>query len=61
MYSDMSICTRAFFVAEHELRQPLGQQGLADARRPGEDEAADGPLRILEPGPALAHGLGDGA
>src|SRR5262249_4293039 len=46
-------------VAEHELGQGLGQQRLADPGGPGEDEAADRPLGILEPGPAPAHGLAD--
>ncbi len=61
MYSDMSSCTRAFSSPNMNFGELLGQQRLADAGRPGEDEAADRPLRVLQAGPALAHGLGDGA
>ena len=46
-------------VAEHELGQGLGEQRLADAGGAGEDEAADRPLGILEPGAAAADGLAD--
>ena len=46
-------------VAEHELGQRLGQQRLADAGGPGEDEAAGGPLGVLQPAAAAAHGLLD--
>ena len=44
-------------VAEHELREGLGEQRLAHARRPGEDERADRTLRILETRAAAADGL----
>ena len=37
-------------VAEQELRERLGQLGLTDAGRAGEDERATGTLRVLEPG-----------
>ena len=43
----MSIWIERVLVAEHELGQRLGEQRLADAGRPGEDEAADRPLRVL--------------
>jgi hypothetical protein len=35
-------------VAEQELRQRLGQFGLTDTGRTGEDERAAGPLGILQ-------------
>ena len=44
-------------VAEHELRQRLGEQRFAHARRPGEDERADRPLRVFQPRAALAYRL----
>ena len=46
-------------VAEHELGQGLGQQGLAHAGGAGEDEAAGGPLGVLQAAAAAADGLGD--
>ena len=45
--------------AEHELGELPRQVGLAHPGRPGEDEDADGPLRVLQPGAGPAHGLGD--
>ena len=36
--------------AEQEVRQRARQLGLADAGRTEEHEAADGPVRILQPG-----------
>ena len=45
--------------AEHELGQRLGQLGLADAGGAEEDERADRPLGILQPGARAADGLGD--
>ena len=47
-------------IAEHELGQRLGEQRLADARRPGEHERAGRTLRILQTAAAAAHGPGDG-
>ena len=46
-------------VAEQHLGERARQLGLADARRPKEQEAPDGALRVPEPGPAPANGLGD--
>lgn len=40
----------AVFV-EEPFRDLLGQQGLAHARRPDEEEDADRPVLVLEPGP----------
>ena len=60
MYSRHVDLHEGVLVAEHELRQLLGEQRLADAGRAGEDEAADRPLRVLQAGPALADRLGDG-
>ncbi len=45
--------------AEHELGERLGELGLPDAGRAEEDERADRPLRVLEPGTRAADGLGD--
>ena len=44
-------------VAEQELGQGLGQLGLADPGRAGEDERAPGSLRVLQPGPGAPDGL----
>jgi hypothetical protein len=44
--------------AEQEARQRLGQLGLAHAGGAEEDERADGPTRVLQPGARPAHGLG---
>ena len=41
---------------EEVLRQPLRELGLADARGAEEDERADGPLRVFEPGARPADG-----
>ena len=45
---------------EEELRQRLGQLGLAHARRAQEEERADRAVRVLQTGPAAADGVGDG-
>ena len=45
-------------VVEEELGQGAGQLGLADAGRPQEDERADGPIRILQPGAGADDRLG---
>ena len=45
-------------VVEEKLRERLGQLGLADARRPEEEERADRLLRIAQPDATTAHGLG---
>ena len=42
-------------VVEQELRQRLGQLGLADAGRAQEHERADRPVRILQAGAGAAH------
>ena len=47
-------------VVEEELRQGARGLRLADAGGAQEDEAADGPARVLEPGARPAHGVGDG-
>ena len=44
-------------VVEQELREALGQLGLADAGWPEEHERADRPVRILQPGPGATHGF----
>ena len=46
--------------AEQRLGQRPGQLGLADAGRAEEQEAADRPVRVAEPGPRAADRLGDG-
>ena len=48
------------FVVEEELGQRPGELGLPHARGAEEDERADRPLRVLEPGARPPHGLGDG-
>src|SRR6478735_2042803 len=45
------------FRAEHELGEHLGDEGFADPGRAEEDEAPDGPLRILESGARPADSL----
>ena len=47
------------FVVEQELGQGTCQLGLAHPGRSEEDEAADGSLGVLEPGPASLYRLGD--
>ena len=44
-------------VAEEELRERLGQLGLTDAGRAGEDERATGTLGVLQPGAGAPDGL----
>ena len=44
---------------EEPFRDLLGQQGLAHARRPDEEEDADRPVLVLEPGPRAADRAGD--
>ena len=48
-------------VVEQECGERLGQLGLADAGGAQEQERADRPVRILQPGARAAHGIGDGA
>ena len=45
-------------VVKEELGQRPRQLGLAHARGPHEDEAADRPVRVLDAGPRAAHGVG---
>ena len=47
-------------VVEHELGERPGELGLADARRPQEQERPDGPLGVLEPGTRATNGVGHG-
>src|SRR5215475_6405547 len=42
-------------VVEEELGERLGQLGLADARRPEEQERSGRPVRVGDPGPGPAH------
>ena len=44
-------------VVEHELGERARELGLADAGRPEEDERADRPVRILQPGARAAQGV----
>ncbi len=46
-------------VVEHELGERFRQFGLADAGGPEEDEAADGPVGIAQPGAVTADGVGN--
>ena len=46
-------------LAEQRLGQRPGQLGLADAGRAEEQEAADRPVRVAQPGAGAAHRLGD--
>ncbi len=46
-------------VAEQEVGQRLGQLGLTDTGRAGEDERAGRPLRVLQPGTGTPDRLGD--
>ena len=48
------------FGVEHVLGQGAGEEGFADAGGPEKDEAAHGPVRILESSAGAAHGAGDG-
>ncbi len=48
-------------VIEEELGQGAGQLGLAHPGRAEEDERADRPVGVLQPGARAAHGVGDGA
>ena len=52
MYSDMSIWMSASAVAEHELGEVAGEEGLADAGGAEEEERADRAARVLEVGAA---------
>ena len=47
-------------VAEERLREGTRELRLAHTGRPEEEEAADGPVRVAEPGARAAHGLRDG-
>lgn len=47
-------------VAEQEVGQRLGQLGLTDTGRPGEDERARGAPRVLQTSTGTADRLGDG-
>ena len=47
-------------VVEHELGERAGELGLADAGRAEEDERADRPVGILEPGAGAAKRVRDG-
>ncbi len=47
------------FLAEEELRQRLGQLGLAHTGGAGEDERAAGAVRVLQSGTGAADRLGD--
>ena len=47
------------FVVEQELGQRFRQLGLAHAAGAQEDEAADGPLRVLQPAASAAQRVGD--
>ena len=47
-------------VVEEELRQRLGELGLAHAGGAQEEEGADGPVLVGQAGAAAAHGVGHG-
>ena len=47
-------------VVEEELRERLGQLGLADAGRAEEQERAGRPVRVGDAGPRAPDGVGDG-
>ena len=55
----MSKRTIRVLVAEQRLGQRPGQLGLAHPGRAEEQERADRPVRVAEPGPWPAHRLGD--
>ena len=55
----MSMPDHRPLVVEQELGERARQLGLADAGRAEEDEAADRPVRILEPGARAAHRVRD--
>ena len=61
MYSLMSRRIIAVLVVEEELGERACELRLADTRRAEEDERADGPVRVGEPGATAAHGVRDGA
>jgi hypothetical protein len=60
MYSLMSTSDQRVAVREQELGQRPRQLRLADAGRAAEDEAADGPVRVLQPRAAPPDGPADG-
>ncbi|CFR78860.1 Protein of uncharacterised function (DUF3170) [Mycobacterium tuberculosis] len=47
-------------VTEQEVGQRLGQFGLTDTGRAGEDERARRALGVFQPGPGTPDGLGNG-
>ena len=47
-------------VVEEEVRERLGQLGLADAGRPEEQERAGRPVGVGDAGPRASYGVGDG-
>ena len=59
MYSLMSMRIIASLVVEQEIRERAGELGLAHAGRAEEQETADRPIRVGQPGPAPAHRVGD--
>ena len=50
---------QAVLVAEEELGERLGQLGLTDTGRAGEDERATGAARVLQAGAGAPDGLGE--
>ena len=48
------------FAAEEVSGQSLGEFGLTDTGRTGEDEAGDWAVGVLETNPGTAQGLGNG-
>ena len=60
MYSLMSIRVIACVVVEQELGEGPGELGLADAGRAEEQERADRPARVAEPGPRAPDGVRHG-
>ena len=60
MYSLMSMRTMRVLVVEQELGERARELGLADAGRAEEQERADRPARVLEPGARAADRVGHG-
>ena len=60
MYSLMSMRVMALLVVEQERGQRARELGLADAGRAEEDERADRPARVLEPGARATNGVRHG-
>ena len=60
MKSDMSMRTIASSEPKRASARALGHEGLADSRRPEENEGAEGSPLVRDAGAGTAHGRGNG-